>query len=97
MGDEHMPALFAAYAVALSARTGQLTQHAVDNMRIKAEEVLKRDHPAYPAVVTFATQYEVHRRDPVMLASLGETLELCLRLASAPAAPERRMRADLDG
>ena len=97
MGDEHTPALMAAFAVAMSARTGQLTQHAVEDMRVKAEEVLKRDHPAYPVIVTFATQYELHRRDPAALSELGSTLEMGIRLAVQPTRPEGRFRADLDG
>ena len=97
MGDEHMPALMAAFAVAMSARTNQLTPHAVEDMRIKAEEVLKRDHPAYPVILNFATQYELHRRDPAALAQLGETLELGVRMAVQPSQPDRPTRMDLDG
>ncbi len=97
MGDEHLPALMAAFAVAMSARTGQLTAHAVEDMRIKAEEVLLRDHPAYPVIVSFATQYEIHRRDPEALAELGRTLELGIRMAVQPVAPDRPARVGLDG
>lgn len=97
MGDEHLPALMAAFAVAMSARTNQLTPHAVEDMRIKAEEVLKRDHPAYPVILNFATQYELHRRDPAALAQLGETLELGVRMAVQPSQPDRPARMDLDG
>lgn len=97
MGDEHVPALMAAYSVAMSAKVGQLTEHAVEDMRIKAEEVLLRDHPAYPVIVHFATMYEIHRRDPAALAQLGETLELGIRMAVQPAQPERPVRVDLDG
>lgn len=97
MGDEHTPALMAAFAVAMSARTGQLTDHAVEDMRIKAEEILLRDHPAYPVILNFATQYEMHRRDPAALVQLGETLELGIRMAVQPAAPDRPARVDLDG
>ena len=97
MGDEHTPALMAALAVAMSARTGQLTQHAVEDMRVKAEELLKRDHPAYPVIVTFATQYELHRRDPAALSELGKTLKMGIRLAVQPAQPDRPARVDLDG
>ena len=97
MGDEHTPALMAALAVALSARTQTLTPHAVEDMRIKAEELMPRDHSAFAAITTFAVQYELHRRDAQKLAELGEELEACLRRAVAPAAPERPYRADLDG
>jgi hypothetical protein len=97
MGDEHLPALMAAFAVAMNARAGSLTLHMVEDMRIKAEEILRRDHPAYPVIVNFATQYELYRRDPAKLAELGETLDMGVRLAVAPTAPERPFRADIDG
>lgn len=97
MGDTHVAALTAALAVAMSARTGQLAHHAVDDMRTKAEELLPRDHHAYPVIMAFATQYELHRRDPAALAELGETLQHGLRLAVAPASPELPFRRDLDG
>jgi hypothetical protein len=97
MGDEHTPALMAAFAVAMSARTGQLTDHAVEDMRIKAEEVLLRDHPAYPVIMSFATMYEVNRRNPEALTQMGESLEHGIRLAVQPAEPERPFRADIDG
>ncbi len=96
MGDEHLPALMAAFAVAMSARPGQLTEHAVEDMRVKAEELLRRDHPAYPIIVQFATMYEVHRRDAATLVTLGDDLERGIRLAVTPA-PTLPFRADLDG
>jgi len=97
MGDEHLPALMAAFAVAMNARTGQLTQHQVDDMREKAEELLRRDHPAYPLITHFATQYEIHARDRDQLVILGDALEHGIRLAVAPAQPDKPWRADLDG
>lgn len=95
MGDTHVAALTAAYAVAMSARTNTLSQHAVEDMRIKAEELL-RDHPAYPVITAFATQYELHHRNREMLASLGETLEMGVRLSVAPAAPDNQHWSDRD-
>lgn len=97
MGDEHLPALMAAFAVAMNARTGQLTQHQVDDMREKAEELLRRDHPAYPLITAFATQYEIHHREAAQLVILGEALEHGIRLAVAPTQPERPWRSDIDG
>lgn len=75
MGDLHVPALLAALSVAMSARTRQLTAHAVDDMRVKAEELLHRDHAAFPIIMTFCTMFEVQRRDPAAVALLGEDLE----------------------
>lgn len=93
---DRVPALMAAQAVALSARTGTLTQHAVDDMRIRAEELLARDDPMRAAVLTFATQYEAHRRDAYALKVLGEALERDLRvhLSLDRVLSERR---DIDG
>lgn len=96
MGDTHVAALTAALAVAMNARTNQLAQHHVDDMRTKAEELLHRDHHAYPVIMAFATQYELHRRNPEQLAELGKTLEMGIRLAVAPASPELPFRSDID-
>ncbi len=96
MGDPHVAALMAAFSVAMSARCNQLTPHAVEDMRIKAEEILGREHAAYPVITTFATMYEMHRRDPAALAELGEDLERGLKYATAPA-PRMPERRDIDG
>lgn len=97
MGDPHVAALTAAFAVAINARTRQLTDHAVEDMRVKAEELLLRDHPAYPIIMTFCTMYEVERRNPDALATLGEDLERGIRDAVAPPTRTLPFRADLDG
>lgn len=90
MADEHVPALIAAQAAAMSARTGQLTQQAVDEARIKAEELLPRDHPARAAVITFATMYEQYRRDPEQMRKQGEYLQDALGRALNPDSPDPR-------
>ena len=69
-----MPALMAAYAVAMSARTGQLMPHAVDDMRVKAEELLDRGDDLRAACILFATKYEELKRDAYALRVLGEAL-----------------------
>ena len=97
MGDPHVAALTAAFAVAMNARTGQLTDHSVEDMRIKAEELLLRDHPAYPIIMTFCTMYEVERRNPPALTALGEALERGIRDAVRPPAQVLPYRADIDG
>ncbi len=84
MADPHIPALMAAQAVALSARTGTLTLHMVDDMRARAEELLSRDHPVRRAVLTFATMYEQYRRDPEQIRKQGEYLQEALGLALNP-------------
>lgn len=95
MGDR-MAALFAAKAIALSARTGSLTMHAVDDARAKAEELLDRDDDLRPAIIRFATQFEQYRRDPYALEKLGEELDRAIEdaLGLSPAAPA--YRADID-
>lgn len=86
-----LPALFAAQAVAMNARTGSLTLHMVDDLRTKAEELLARQDPLRAAIIAFATGYEQHRRDKAALAGMGEALEGALRRAldvPHPAAPD---------
>lgn len=96
-GQNRTPALMAAQAVALSARTGMLTQHAVDDMRTRAEELLARTDTMRWACIRFATQFEQLRRDPVALAQLGEELERELAEELRIAAPASRERRDIDG
>ncbi len=82
-----MPALTAALAVALSAMTGSLTLHMVDDLRTKAEELLGRADPLRAAILTFATMWESHRHDVAAVFSLGETLQAALAAALAAPAP----------
>ena len=94
---DRTPVLMAATAVALSARTNTLTAHAVDDMRIRAEELLPPDDPLRPAVIRFATMFLELRRDPYALSKLGEELE---RAVSEALHPDRRPiepRRDIDG
>jgi hypothetical protein len=91
-----LPVLMSAFAVALSARTGQLTAHAVDAMREQAEELMANDDPTRPAIMTFATMYDLVRRDPAALAELGSDLRRAVNYALTPA-PTTRSRADIDG
>lgn len=90
------PALMAAFSTAMSARAGQVTPHQVDEMRIKAEELLDRDDPVRSAIITFATKYEELRRDLYALRILGENLEAEVGQALNPDHVARRHRADLD-
>lgn len=94
--SSRVPALVAAQAVALSARTDGLTMHAVDDMRTKAEELLARDDPMRGAMLAFATQYEALRRDPYALRLLGEALERALAEALALGPAPARPRRDID-
>lgn len=97
MGHEHIPALMAALSVALSARTHQLTSHAVDEMRVKAEELLRRDHPAHPIIMTFCTMYEMQRRDRDAVAALGDDLERGINHVVWQPSAALTERRDIDG
>lgn len=103
--EAHQPAplaaSFQAQAVAMSARTNQLTRHAVDDLRTVAEETLPKDDSSggdlRRAILTFATGYEVLRHDAYGLAKLGEQLEEALHRAIGIVRPELRPRSDIDG
>lgn len=92
-----MPVLMAAQAVAMSARTGSLTAHAVDAVRVQAEELLERGDDLRSAVILFATQFEQFRRDAYALAKLGEQLERAISAALHPDARPTEPRMDIDG
>lgn len=98
--SERMPALFAAQAVALSARTDGLTQHAVDDMRTRAEEVLERDDPLRAAILRFASMYEAFHRDSYALGLFGEELQRAIEASLALPVLTRAplpYRSDIDG
>lgn len=95
--SDHLPAYMAALAVALSARTGGLTLHMVDDMRTKAEELLARDDPLRSAILTFCTMYEQDSRDAAALAAHGEDLQRAVQWVTAPAPAPERVRRDIDG
>ncbi len=90
-----LPVLMSALAVALSARTGGLTPHAVDAMREQAEELMGRDDPTRPAIMAFASMYELVRRDAEALRELGEDLKRAVNYAVASLPTQSR--ADIDG
>lgn len=89
--------LFAATAVALTARTGGLTQNAVDDLRTKAEELLERGDDLRLAVLSFATMWEEYHRDAYALEKLGEHLGRAVEQALNPEARPMRERRDIDG
>lgn len=94
---DRVAVLMAAKAVALSARTDGLTAHAVEDMRVRAEELLARDDDLRPACIRFATMFEEYRRDPYALRKLGEELEREIDAAVGLLRPELRVRRDIDG
>ena len=96
MGELNVTVMMAASAVALSARSGQVTQHDVEDLRVKTEELLGRDDPMRGPILTFASMYEVHRRDREAVRALGEDLWRAIGWGTATAStvPHRR---DIDG
>ena len=88
--------MMAASAVALSARVGMVTQHDVEDLRTKCEELLARDDPMREPILTFASMFEVHHRDRAQLRELGEDLWRAIGYGTAPA-PLLRNRRDIDG
>lgn len=84
-----------ATAVALKARDGSVTQHEVDALREKVEELMKGDESFAPCVFRFCTDYELVRRDPAGLKAAGEALWFAIKVAT-DRVPDQR-RADIDG
>jgi hypothetical protein len=84
------PALLAAQAVSMRARTAGLAAHEVDAMRIRAEELLPRDDQLRAAILQFCTMFEL-RPDPAALADLGAELGRAVdrALRSAPVDADR--------
>ncbi|MES2667435.1 MAG: hypothetical protein V4712_15155 [Pseudomonadota bacterium] len=93
---DSLPVIFAAKAVAGSARCGGLTQHMVDDLRTKAEELLARGDALRLEVLAFATMYEEHRWDAYAMEKLGESLDRAVHEALNPTAPPLRHRRDID-
>lgn len=90
------PALLAAQAVSMSARMGQLQAHAVDEMRVRAEELLARGDPLRASIYLFASMYDLDRHDPARLVALGEELQRGIDRALRPD-PADADRADIHG
>ncbi len=95
--SDALPVIFAAKAVAGSARCGGLTLHMVDDLRTKAEELLERGDPLRLEVLAFATMYEEYHRDAYAMQKLGESLDAAVHVALNPDAPKLRERRDIDG
>jgi hypothetical protein len=85
-----------AVAVAMKARDGRVTQHEVDGLREKVEELMKGDQSFAPCVYRFCTDYELVRRDPAGLKAAGEALWLAIKVAT-DRVPAGTGRADIDG
>lgn len=83
-------------AVAMSAKAGTLEHADVATLQVKAEQLLDHSDPLFFAINDFATQFELHRRDPSQWAALGEVLHHKLDVAVTPPPPDLD-RADIHG
>lgn len=88
--------MLAAQSVAMRAMINDLDQHAVDDMRQRAEELLTSDSDLFRAITGFVTQYELARHEPGDLAMQGRILRDQV-LSASGAVPEHRERRDIDG
>ena len=86
----------AALAVSLRGKVGTLTALDVEQLRSQAEEVLAGDDGLRAAVLEFATQYEVVRRDPAALADSSEALAQAVQRAVQFVPPDLH-RVDIHG
>lgn len=90
------PALLAAQAVALRARTGGLQAYEVDDMRVRAEQLLARDSALRAAIYHFCTMYELDHHDSAKLIEHGEELSRGVDRALRPDAVDAG-RIDIHG
>lgn len=94
---EHMEVLFSALDVAYQAKVGEVTAFDVDALQSTAEQVLQdHDDPAFRAINSFATEYQLCRYDIDRLAEIGETLRHAVEIESRPVPPGSD-RADING
>jgi hypothetical protein len=86
----------AAFAVSLRGKVGTLTALDVEHLRSQAEELLDEGDSLRAAVLEFATQYEVVRRQAPALIDLCDGLSRAVEYALRPAAPDQH-RVDIHG
>ncbi len=85
-----------ATAVAMQAMVNDLDAISVDDLVTKAGQLLESDDPVFRAVVEFATQHELVRRQPEMLRNAGEVLRDRMILLMRPDPPDLD-RVDIHG
>lgn len=95
MSIERVPALMAAFAVALNARHGQVDPIAVDRMQYLAIDLGHGD-TLRAGIVLFATDWRQCRYDRQATVALGESLQRCVERASRPE-PIDLARRDIHG
>ena len=93
--DEIGPILLAATAAAMAARTGTLQPHRVHELREQAT-ALPVGHPLRFDVLAFCLAWDLNRRDPDALATIGEGLDRGIARALRPD-PIDRTRSDIHG
>ena len=95
MSVERVPALMAAFSVALNARNGQVDPAAVDRMQDLVADLGQGD-VLRPGIVLFASSWRQCRFDLPAIAALGESLQRCVERASRPE-PIDLCRRDIHG
>ena len=65
---------FNAISVALSGKSGSLTQQDVDDLVTRASQYLDSGNPIFRAVSEFATQYQICKSDKDQLFAICETM-----------------------
>jgi len=86
----------AAFAASLRGKVGGLTALDVEQLRSQAEELLDEGDGLRAAVLEFATQYEVVRRQAPALTDLCDRLSQAVQHAIRPVAPHQH-RVDIHG
>lgn len=86
----------AALAVAYNAKLAAPDTRGVDAMVQLAQQLLPAEDPLARACTHFATQFELHWRDPAQLIELGCNLQRDVELHS-PALPPDHGRRDIHG
>jgi len=88
---------FAAFEVGMLAKLDDLDPAKVDALREKAErELPDPGNVVRRAIIGFATQYEILRRDPVALRRLGHDLCTAVEHSCVPV-PPGMARSDING
>lgn len=80
----------------MNAKVADVDALDVQQLAAEAQQVLEGDDPARHAILTFATQHELHQFDPARLQELGHTLHEAIERALRPD-PVDIGRADIHG
>ena len=82
----------AAFALAMSAKTGELDVADVEALQTRGAQVLEHDDPLYRAICAFAVGYELQHYDRAGLCALGEDLRRAVEVDAMPTPPDADRR-----